>query len=156
DEVAHVLVRCRRHARQTHGVSWQSLVEQCPLAGLNAAAAHPDPLVVLAFEQNAVVGHPLPAAGRFADRPVGGWPTTVDKPGAGSIARTVGVGVGNFKGWMAVEAIGAIRRRRAGARNTDGPTLVHSQRPLRDVVVMCTPVGHLAAGVFIPPAEVVM
>ena len=42
----------------------------------------------------------------------------------------------------------AVTRHGAGA--------VHAQAPLGDVVVMGAPVGHLAAGVFVPPAELVM
>ena len=37
-----------------------------------------------------------------------------------------------------------------------GPELVHPQAPLGDVVVMGAPVGHLAAGVLVPPAELVV
>ena len=42
------------------------------------------------------------------------------------------------------------------AVTTDRSAVVHAEAPLGDVVVMGAPVGHLAAGVFVPPAELVM
>ena len=37
-----------------------------------------------------------------------------------------------------------------------GPLLIHPDGPLGDIDVVCAPIGELAAGVFIPPAEFVM
>src|SRR5947199_235124 len=43
-----------------------------------------------------------------------------------------------------------------GAFNIERAGIVHAHSPLRDVDMVSAPVGHLAAGVFIPPAEFVM
>src|SRR5262249_25606165 len=76
--------------------------------------------------------------------------------GAFAAAGAVAVGVGDLEGGMAVVAVGPIRRGSAGAAHADGAGLIHAESPLRDVVVMGAPVGHLAAGGLVPPGDLVM
>ena len=57
---------------------------------------------------------------------------------------------------VAVVAVVAHRGGVAGADDLVRPARVHAQRPLRDVVVVRAPVGHLAAGELVPPAELVV
>ena len=68
----------------------------------------------------------------------------------------IGVGVGHLEGRMAVVAVGLLGRGRAFGLDRDRAAAVGTEAPLGDVVVMGAPVGHLAAGVFVPPAEFVM
>src|SRR5205814_810342 len=106
----------------------------------------------LAFEEDAVAGDVV----SFADRPVGSRAAAADQSRAGGAIGAVVVGVGHLEGRMAVVAVGAIGGGGAGADDRAGAALIHAEGPLRDVVVVSAPVGHLAAGIFIPPAELVM
>src|SRR5262249_35072504 len=64
----------------------------------------------------------------------------------------IGVGVGHLEIRVAVEAVGLLGRRRGRGLDRNRAALVHAQAPLSNIVVVGAPVGHLAAGVFIPPA----
>src|SRR5205085_715228 len=114
-------------------------VDQALLAGADRAAADEDPAAVFALEADAV----------FAG--VG-----AAQAGAGGAVGAVVISKGDGEGRVAVVRPGSLGRGGAGALDEVGAGAVHPQRPLRDVVVVRAPVGHLAAGVFVPPAEVVM
>src|SRR4029077_4747446 len=70
--------------------------------------------------------------------------------------RPVAVDVSYIETRMAVVRPVVRCRRGAVAGDGDGAAVVHAECPLGDVVVVGTPVGHLAAGVFVPPAELIM
>src|SRR5262249_39984652 len=70
--------------------------------------------------------------------------------------RPAGVGVGDLELGVRVVAVGFLRRFLALRLHGDGAGLVHAEAPLGDVVVVGAPVGHLAPGGFIPPAELVV
>src|SRR5262249_12135747 len=57
---------------------------------------------------------------------------------------------------MAVVAVGLLRRRLPLGLHGDRSTAVGAAAPLGDVVVMRAPVGQLAAGIVVPPAEFIM
>src|SRR5262249_39540885 len=82
--------------------------------------------------------------------------THADELGAGRPVGPVAVGVGRLEVRVAVEAVGVGRRRVAPPLHRDRPGFIHAQGPLGDVVVVGAPVGHLAAGILIPPAEIVV
>src|SRR6516164_1741535 len=65
------------------------------------------------------------------------------------------IGVGNLELGMAIVAVLFLGRFLAGGLDRNGTASVHTQAPLGDVIVVGAPVGHLAAGVIVPPAEVV-
>ena len=74
-----------------------------------------------------------------------------DQPGA------VGVGVGDGEVWDGSCSCSACPTASPPTAVTaTGPVSSMPEAPLGDVVVVRAPVGHLAAGVLVPPAELVM
>src|SRR5207247_2778970 len=68
----------------------------------------------------------------------------------------VGVGEDGLEVGMAVVLTFYPGRWRAAALDLDRAAVIHVEGPLGDVVVVDAPVGHLAAGIRIPPAELVV
>src|SRR5207249_1535002 len=80
-----------------------------------------------------------------------------DQPGAVAIrAGVLGVGVGDREVRVGVVAVGLVDRLGALGVDADRAAAVHAEAPLGDVVVVGAPVGHLAAGILVPPAELVV
>src|SRR5206468_10841258 len=111
----------------------QFLVEQGLVAGLDLAAADEEPLATLPVELNAI----LAAAGADDLHPVG-------------------IGEDHLEVGMAVVSVVPLRWRRAAALDVDRTAVVHVEGPLGNIIVMGAPVSHLAAGVRIPPAELIV
>ena len=136
EEVGHVVVvrpRGRAGVVEPGGVVGQRLVDELLVAGLDPAPADEDPALV-ADEAVAVLA-------------LGGG----DQPGP------VGVLIGDGEVVVAVvvvdEVLGQLR---ADGRGGDRAGVVLAEAPLGDVVVVRAPVGQLAAGVLVPPAELVV
>src|SRR5262249_45760992 len=79
-----------------------------------------------------------------------------DEPRPLGAVGAVAVGIGDLEIAMAIEAVALAQRRFTPAVDRDRTAVVHAHGPLRDVVVMGAPVGHLPSGMVLPPAEVVM
>jgi len=138
DEIAHVVVA----EIDAFGVLGKFLREKLPVACLDDASRDPDPTVG-AVELDAVL------------LAVGVFDAAVPLAGRGALAGmddTVGVGICHFvlagRGETAGDHVNELL-----ALDTDGTGTVHLQRPEYDIVVVCPPVGHRAAGIFPPVAE---
>src|SRR5262249_41888583 len=68
----------------------------------------------------------------------------------------VGIRVSDAESGMAVIRPVALSRGRGSRFDFDWAAVIHVERPLCNVVVMSAPIGHFAARIFIPPAELIM
>src|SRR5262249_7475847 len=131
------------------------LIDQFPVAGRDGSPVDEDPLAVLTDKQDTVV-MALPAsaisAGEWTLFRI--WCTRQLRVATHELG-PVGIGVGRLATWMAVVAVRLRRRCCAGRLDGDGTIAVHAETPMGDVVVVSAPVGHLAAGIFVEPAELI-
>ena len=85
------------------------------------------------------------------------WPQVGAAAAHGDDLGAVVVGVLDLEARVAVVAVAAlVGLGRLEHFHRDGAAAVLVQGPLRDVQVVRAPVGHLAAGVVVPPAELVV
>ena len=137
DEIPHVVLALVESDR----VGWQGGLQQFRAAGPDLVAADPDPAVG-ALKADAV-GLPLRVGMRPVDGVVlGGVDLQADAVGISVVHLVFGEGVvaaGNGLGEV-------LRLDLGGGEQADGP--------IGDVVVVSAPVGHGAAGIFIPETEI--
>ena len=151
EEIAHMVVGNLQPLR----VAGERLIQQLLVTGRDHFAIHENPLAAFADKKDAIFAEIAFLASAAFDNSFRIRGIRKLRVGANDLG-AVGVGVGHLEMCMAIVLVVCLGRRGALGFHGHRAVAVHSQTPLSDVVVVGAPVGHLAAGVLVPPTELIV